>query len=472
MQPTFPLPFDMPSDAELNRLGRKVFYHYIVSFGRQINNLAPLEDYYATQYMPPNGEGGKHAAYGGWQRDRPMFVPRAPTPDPDFRFAGALWETKVAKMTGADGWLLDILTGPDTSDVKLWEIPLALIKAAAEEGFTIALSPDGSAMRARSSTYMADVLAKLISLAPGVMDRTSDGRIIISPFAPEFMTGAYWADVKTRLATLGFSVVFWPYYVNQWDEPSTFGQMNPIAIGHGRWGDSSAGSTDDASVNNRRAADRLAELDPTKAWMGWARFQDARPRSATYWEAAATGLWRGSIESALKNEAPRLQINTWNDWAESSAVAPSEGSQWAQMAVITHGIVEYKTGVKPEIKRDMVIITNRKHHSSVTTFPQQTRVAPAPPDVLDIVETTVFLKDAAHTVTTTVGAETVSQTGVPAGVTIQTLPFYSTTVGRPSATVIRSGVPVIKGTVVSASAITRTPAVQDMTYRSTASGEM
>lgn len=71
-----PFPFDPPPLAVLRRSPRKVFAHYFTQFPISLDNADPARDYYATQYLRPEGEGGAHRGNGGFLRACPL--PRPP----------------------------------------------------------------------------------------------------------------------------------------------------------------------------------------------------------------------------------------------------------------------------------------------------------------------------------------------------------------------------------------------------------
>ncbi|MDP9416414.1 MAG: hypothetical protein M3P48_00915, partial [Actinomycetota bacterium] len=69
------LPFDLPASSTLQASPRLVFAHYMPSLPISLDNQDPSTDYYARNFLTPTGEGGKHVAYGGYLRDRPMPRP-------------------------------------------------------------------------------------------------------------------------------------------------------------------------------------------------------------------------------------------------------------------------------------------------------------------------------------------------------------------------------------------------------------
>src|SRR5271163_5102182 len=81
---------------------RKVFAHYMPGLPISIDNKDGDEDYYAKQYLTTNGENGKHAAYGGFLRDRPL--PRAHSNLPDWQLADLRTEIGQAQSVGIDGF--------------------------------------------------------------------------------------------------------------------------------------------------------------------------------------------------------------------------------------------------------------------------------------------------------------------------------------------------------------------------------
>ena len=115
---------------------RKVFAHYMPSLPISIDNKDGAQDYYATEYRTPGGEDGKHAAYGGFLRDRPL--PRAHSDRPDWKSVDLLTEISQAKSVGIDGFAVDVFTTRAESDVT----DLILRAAAAEKDFAIMVTAD------------------------------------------------------------------------------------------------------------------------------------------------------------------------------------------------------------------------------------------------------------------------------------------------------------------------------------------
>ena len=133
-RPTPYLPFDMPTGAT----DKLVFAHYVPWLPISIDDRAAAQDYYTTQLMPPNGENGTHAPYGGYLRDRPL--PRPPLGRPDWRDVDLQTEIGQAKSIGIDGFAVDLLAPATNPDA-----PLGIFRAAQAAGdFSIQVTPDMS----------------------------------------------------------------------------------------------------------------------------------------------------------------------------------------------------------------------------------------------------------------------------------------------------------------------------------------
>ena len=80
-QPTKQWPFDRLPEETLRSMKKKVFAHYFSQFPISIDDRDPANDYYQKGYLHPDGENGKHRAYGHFinQRPIPAFPAASPT---------------------------------------------------------------------------------------------------------------------------------------------------------------------------------------------------------------------------------------------------------------------------------------------------------------------------------------------------------------------------------------------------------
>jgi hypothetical protein len=123
-----------------------VFAHYFPPYPISIDNADPASDYYARNYLDPNGEGGKHLAYGGLLRDRP--IGREPLGG-DWRSTDLRTEVDQAADAGIDGFTLDLMSWSGQN----WDTAVRLMQAAAsaKRGFTVVPNLDAIAARVASA---------------------------------------------------------------------------------------------------------------------------------------------------------------------------------------------------------------------------------------------------------------------------------------------------------------------------------
>src|SRR5690606_1316722 len=120
--------------------GRKVFAHYFPPYPISIDNKDASADYYARNYLTVDGESGKHAAYGGLLRDRP--VPRAAQSSSDWKVRDLETEVRPAEAAGIDGFTLNLMS---TSGLN-WTASVNLMEAAERVGgFTVVPNVDPAA---------------------------------------------------------------------------------------------------------------------------------------------------------------------------------------------------------------------------------------------------------------------------------------------------------------------------------------
>jgi hypothetical protein len=135
-----------------------------------LDNQAPANDYYARNYLNPDGESGKHAAYGGLLRDRPLG--RDPLGG-DWALADFETEVRQAVAAGLDGFTVDILSLTSAH----WTRVQKLITAAenVDPGFSIVLMPDMNGLASAGSDAFASAMAQLA--ASDSVYRLGDGRV-------------------------------------------------------------------------------------------------------------------------------------------------------------------------------------------------------------------------------------------------------------------------------------------------------
>jgi YVTN family beta-propeller protein len=447
IQSTPYLPFDMPAGPT----DKLVFAHYLPWLPVSVDNLAASQDYYTTQYLTTNGENGIHAAYGGYTRDRPM--PRDPINDPDWRYLDILTEVEQAKSVGIDGFAVDIITPATNSDTIN-----NLLRAAQTSGnFSIQLTAD---MSGPLGTYTSDQFASEFAplLGSAGAQRLSDGRVVLGAFYADRQTPSWWGDTLTAFHDdYQLDVAFVPTFLYSADLES----YAPISYGFSNWGGRNPADTDPNATwtgSPTDLADRAEALG--KIWMQSIAFQDNRPSGGVYEESGNSITNSNGWTAAINNDAEWVQLLTWNDWAETTAMAPSAEHGWRMLDMQAYYIAQFKYDVNPLVLRDAIYVSHRDQFANsqstyVETLPMQLRAGKPP--ATDLVEVVVFTT-APATVRVDIGG-VVSTCQVGSGRSTCSFPLRTGTV---TVSLVRNGSTV--ATVQSPYTVTNTPYVQDLQY--------
>lgn len=440
---------------------KSVFALYFPPYPVTLDNLPPSSDYYATQYLNPDGENGKHAYGGGLLRDRP--IPHEPRPG-NWRLADLEDEVRTAKRYGLDGFTIDILT-KSTSPEWVTQVPALLMTAAQNvaPGFKIMLMPDMSGELADvSQAELASDLMKLASYPAAF--RLGDGRLVVSPFLAEAHDAQWWAVFMHIMADqYKTPVAFVPQFLDSSPYVDSFA---PFSYGMSEWG---GRSPQFAPISGAQDPGVQRIHDRGMLWMQPVSVQDERPNQSIYDEAVNTENLRATWLAAISNKAEWVQWNTWNDYSEGTSFAPSVKHGTAFLDVSRYYMQFYKSGRQPATAKDLVILTHRTQLTDAPTTYHETkpmvlRDGSGPPS--DAAEALTFLI-APSEVTVTAGSNT-RTCRVPAGIGVCNVPLPQpvtdgTTV---SARVTRSTLGIHRTviSVVSPYKVVRQPYVQDLQY--------
>ncbi|MER6948060.1 endo-1,3-alpha-glucanase family glycosylhydrolase [Nonomuraea sp. NPDC000554] len=404
-----PLPFDLPSTSTLRASSRKVFAHYFTPYPVSLNNKAGADDYYTKNYLNPAGEGGKHAAYGGLLRDRPL--PRGVLSG-DWQLADMKTEVRTAVAAGLDGFTVDVLSLNSAN----WDRLKVLVKAAeaVDPGFRIVPMPDMTSLSADAATLAASMAELAASRS---VYRLPDKRLVISPFKAENKPVAWWQSfIKIMKDKYGITVALVPVFLNFSANASAFA---PISYGFSNWGNRSPAQQSGIESNIAKAHSL------NKIWMQPVSVQDERPNQSIYDEANNTENLRLTWAKSISGGADWIQLATWNDFSEGTQFVPSVHNGHAYLDISSYYLTWLKTGKAPAITRDTLYLTHRTQ--KVATRPSlgtQTRfMAPrsATSTPRDKVEVLSFLtRDA--TVKATIGGASQSY-AAKAGVQAQLFPL-------------------------------------------------
>lgn len=452
------LPFDLPSAQALRDTDKLVLAHYFPPLPVSLDNEEPDEDYYAQEYLDPEGEGGKHEDYGGYLRDRPL--PRDPIDDEDWRRLDMRTEVRQAIAGGLDGFTVNIIQLEDGSDPRLWRNTVALMEAAhdVDPDFAVVLMPDMSGSLAEQDVEAVAAGMARLAAEPSA-HRLPDGRLLVAPFKAEAHTVDWWQSFLDEMEDEhDLPVALLPTFVD--DERDLVDDYAEISYGLSVWGARNPDANDpdrrDAR-SGRRRAERVHDLDV--AWMQPVSVQDQRPGQGVYEEAENTRNLRATWRLARETGAKLVQIPTWNDYTEGTHIAPSVMHGWTFLDVSAYYLTWYKTGSAPKIVRDAVYVTHRTQPVDAEPELEQDELMRrrSGSDARDTVEALTFLTRPA-TVEIRVGDESHS-CDVDAGVDTCVVPL---SVGTVSAEVMRDGDTVTS--VTSPYEVTDEPYVQDLQY--------
>lgn len=341
------LPFDLPAGPTLP----KVFAHYVPNFPISIDNMDGNDDYYQRQYLSPEGEGGIHASYGGLLRDRPL--PRKHIDQPDWQSADFTTEIGQARSVGIDGFAVDVIEPRAQSDV----VANLLAVAARNTGFDILITADmsGPLFQLSAEEFVEDISSYLA--APAAY-RLADGRPVLSAFAAERRSPEWWAGVLEALAAkMHTKIAFVPVFVDVSDNIAKF---DSISDGFSAWGGRSPRGMTLSDQARGSPGDLINQAHLRgKIWMQSVPFQDNRPRNGIFEESLNGMTNRISWQLAISKKAEWVQLITWNDYAESTAMAPSVAHGWRLLDLNAYDIATFKWGEPPIITRDAIFVSYR-----------------------------------------------------------------------------------------------------------------
>lgn len=446
----------LPFDMVVTETPQKVFAHYVPWMPISIDNLPSDVDYYTIHLMDPSGENGIHASYGGYMRDRPL--PRNPIDEPDWRYRDALTDVTQAKSVGIDGFTVDI-TMPSTQNEAINNL---LRAAQATPGFSIQPQADlaSDALARMTPAQFAATFAPYLS-SDGAF-RLADGRVVLSAFYAERQTTSWWNSALNDLRTsYDLDVAFVPTFLHPHLYMTEFA---PLSYGFGNWGgrNTSTVNPDNTGPNSQVDVVRTAH-ELGKIWMQPIAFQDNRPRSGIFEEPYNSQTNANGWEIATNEGAEWVQLVTWNDYAEGTAMAPSKQHGWSMLDMQAYNIAQFKYGTDPTVVRDALYISHRSQMAdSESTYDESKpmQIRPGTPEPVDNVEIVIFAT-APATVWATIGGVT-SSCAASAGRSVCNFEL------RPGDVVVsleRDG--VIETLVQSPFAVTDSPYIQDLDYHMT-----
>ncbi len=434
--------------ATSNSSPKKVFAHYFPPYPISLDNKPAEADYYTANYLNPNGESDAFLSSGGLLRDRPIAV----TPSSgDFRVANMRREVDQAADSGIDGFTVDVLSLSGQN----WDNTIALEQGAVASGRNFVIVPNLDMTASAGKADIPTLAGKLSQLfASPSAYRLGSGEFVLSSFAAERQSPAWWSELQATLASkYSMKIALISVFLNAND--ANLAAYAPISYALGNWGVRTA-TTIFSSPDYAAKAHALGVK-----WMSPVAVQDVRPRSFLYAEAGNTDTLRASWKTAISNDADLVQMTTWNDYSESTSFAPSVNHGYSFLDINSYYASQFKTGTAPQITGDALYVTHRIQLADARPKLAQRLMSPtlsgtstAPRDTVEVLS---FLA-APASITITVGGVSTTYSA-PKGESSKTVPLST---GSVSATASRNG-SAIAG-VTSPFAVVAMPEVQDLEY--------
>jgi Glycosyl hydrolase family 71 len=444
----------MPSADALFNSAKKVFAHYIPSFPVSIDNAASAKDYYNTQFLTRTGESDKWVKEGGFLRQRPMGV----TPN-----AGAAWqqhnmegEVRAAIARGITGFTFDVMSGSQATNSNS---ALHLMLAAAQvvdSRFKIVVMPDITALGSDSNSVVQIIAS--VAGNPAAY-HLPDGRLVVSPFDASLNSAVWWQAVVSRLSAQGIPIALVPTFLGWTASADLF---SAFSYGFADWGSATVSGSmalegDPAIVHSAYKKIFMMPVDP----------QQYRPKDFVLWEASNSGAFRTAWNGSIQGDADWVQLVTWNDYSESSQVAPStDGTLQRDIATGYYNLNGYYaswflTGQQPKITHDVLYYFYRREPTTAAGAGQVQKDFFYSGTAENTIELLGFLTSPG-TLKITIGGKTYTQ-NAQAGMTSFKIP---TQAGTPLFALSRSGADVFSFNgglqIYGAGGLPST--VQDMTY--------
>jgi hypothetical protein len=409
---------------------KKVFAHYFYPFPVSIDNAVPANDYYNSEYLNSHGESHKWLRQGGFLRQRPLAV--NPSSDPHWQLLNMESEVRRAIARGITGFTIDVL-GVDEATDSNSALHLMLAAAhAVDSRFRIVVMPDISVLKSDSNSVV-----KIIASVAGspAAYRLSDGRLVVSAFDAGRNSPSWWETVIARLDAQGIKVAFVPTFLGWTHDADIFASLS---YGYGDWGTATAAggsvmSGDPQIVHNAYGKIFMMPVDS----------QQYRPKDFLFWEAGNSAAFRDAWMSSIQGDADWVQLVTWNDFSESSEIAPyTDATLKRDIGTGYYDLTGYYaswflTGKQPAITHDVLYYFYRRETTTAAAPAQSQKDYVATGVAENDIELLAFLS-APGELKITIGGKSYTKSSV-AGVTSFKIPSQP---GTPVFTLARSGADV------------------------------
>jgi Glycosyl hydrolase family 71 len=445
----------MASADVLFNSSKKVFAHYLSTFPAAIGNVAqPANDFYNTQYLSRTGESGKWLKVGGFLRQRPFAI--APNSAANWQVVNMEGEVRTAIARGITGFTFDSMSVTDVTNPNSALHMMLTAAHAVDTRFKIVIMPDLTALKSNADAVVQIVAA--IASNPASY-HLSDGRLVVSAFDASLNSAAWWQTVINRLTAQGIHVAFVPTFLG-WNLSAD--PFAAFSYGFSDWGSATpvgavALEGDPEIVHSAYKKIFMMPVDP----------QQYRPKNFLFWEASNSAAFRTAWNSSIQGEADWVQLVTWNDYSESSAVAPTTDATLKRN--IGTGYYDlngyyaswFLTGQQPKITHDVLYYFYRREPTTAAAAGQTQKATLGKGTAENNIELLAFLTSPG-VLKITIGGKTYTQNAA-AGISSFKI---ATQPGTPLFALSRSGADVFSfpGGVQIYGAGGLPSTVQDLTY--------
>jgi len=448
------LPAAMPLTNALFDSPKRVFAHYFNPYPLSIDNAPPANDYYNRNYLSKTGESSKWAAQGGFLRQRPAGV--AVSTSANWQQLHMEQEISAAIGRGITGFTFDSLTATDATDSNSAMHLMLAAAHAVDSRFKIVVMPDITALGSDSNAVVEIIAAAAAS--PSAY-RLADGRLVVTAFDAGLNSPAWWQSVISRLTAQGIHIAFVPTFLGWSASADAFAAFS---YGFGDWGSATVGGSsaqqgDPEIVHKTYGKIFMMPVDP----------QQYRPKDSVYWEAGNSGAFRDAWNSSIQGDADWIQLVTWNDFTETSAISPTTDAT-LQRTIGTgffnltgYYAAWFLTGQQPQITHDVLYYFYRREPTPAASPAQTDKVTLVNGAAQNNIELLAFLTSPG-VLKITIGGKTYTQNAA-AGIVSFKVPSQA---GTPLFTLSRGGVDVFSfngGVQIYGSAGLPT-GLQDLTY--------
>ncbi len=343
----------MPSATALFNSAKRVFAHYFHPFPVSIDNHSPAADYYNAQYLSRTGESNKWLKQGGYLRQRPLGV--TPSANPNWQQLNMEGEVRAALARGITGFTFDSMAVSDATD-STSDLHLMLAAAqAVDSRFKVLIMPDMTVLGTDTNAVIQIIAS--VAGSPAAY-HLSDGRLVVSPFDASLNTPAWWQSVVNQLSAQGIQIALVPTFLGWSGAAAAF---SAFSYGFSDWGSATVGGASalegsPASAHSTYKKIFMMPVDP----------QQYRPKDFAYWEAGNSAALRAAWSDSIQGDADWVQVVTWNDFSESSAIEPvTDATLQRNIGTGFYNLTGYYaswflTGQQPTITHDVLYYFYRR----------------------------------------------------------------------------------------------------------------